>query len=112
MKINFRTAIFFFAILLAMEGPREIWAAWSSSPEYRRPFELPQCPVGCVIVLYGPLPKGTFGKVEEKDDWKEYLSSVGVKFPKGGFALFDRPARVLAVATDAKNQDLMKIMAE
>jgi len=87
--------------------------AWSDDPNYRRPFPLPVCPDGCKIVLYGPLPKGIMGKKsEETDDWKSVLIELGVKFSNGGFALFYRPGRMLAVATDSKNQELVQIMVE
>jgi hypothetical protein len=87
--------------------------AWSSDPDYRRPFPLPQCPPGCVIVLYGPLPKGMMGlKAEGMTDWKNILIAHGVKFPDKGFALFYRPGRMLAIATDTRNQDLVQILME
>lgn len=88
-------------------------SAWSESAEYRKPFSLPDCPSGSRIVLYGPLPKGVLGLNAEKvSDWKSFLIERGIKFPKDGFALFYPPGRMLAVATDEKNQELLRILFE
>jgi hypothetical protein len=87
--------------------------AFSDDPNYRKPFALPEPPAGCVIVLYGPLPAGIMGEASEKlNDWKQLLTDAGVHFPDKRFALFDRPAKVLAVATDAKNQELVQTLLE
>lgn len=90
-----------------------IFSAWSDNPEYRRPFNIPSPPDNSKLVLYGPLPKGILGEAgESSDDWKPILEKLGVKFPTGGFAIFYKPARVLIVATDAEDQELISVLCE
>ena len=57
------------------------------------------------MVLYVHVPKGFFGLESEKQtDWKSYFIAQGVKFPKGGFAVYYWQAGILAVATDHEEQ--------
>lgn len=87
--------------------------ASSDHPDYRNPFPLPACPPGAVIVLYGPLPRGMMGSdVETATDWKPYLMRHRIEFPIDGFALFYRPGRIVAVATDKKNHELLERIFE
>jgi hypothetical protein len=89
--------------------------AWSSDPNYRFPLQIPSVPSSCVLMIYGPLPLGIFGMQSEKsinDNWIPFLITRGIFIPKGGFAIFYRPARILIVATDKKNQELISNYVE
>jgi len=88
-------------------------AAYSDGPNYRRPFPLPACPSGATIVLYGAVPPGILGaEAEEKVDWKPYLAKVGINLGESDYALFYKPARILAVATSKGNHDLLVTLFE
>jgi hypothetical protein len=91
----------------------QVQPAWSENPDYRYPLAVPEVPASAALVVYGPIPPGLGGPEGEKSkDWQEILTKMGVSFPPGGFAIFYRPARVLIVATDQANQDLVAIICE
>jgi len=103
--------IYYFTIFVAILCAAV--AAYSDSPDYRRPFPLPACPSGATIVLYGSVPPGILGaEAEETVDWKPYLAKAGINLAKDDFALFYKPARILAVATSKNNHDLLVTVFE
>jgi len=104
--------LIYYAIIFATIAYTAI-AAYSDSPDYRRPFPLPTCPSGSAIVLYGAVPPGILGaEAEDKVDWKPYLVKAGITLGTDDFALFYKPARILAVATSKKNHDLLVTVFE
>ena len=95
--------IAFFSVL-----PATSYSAWSNRTDYRFPLNIPAVPSTCKLIIYGPLPKGIMGdKGEKNTDWGPLLKTIGVLFPPGGFAIFYKPARILVVATDSQNQDIV-----
>ena len=113
MRSKILLLLLIFSIGILIVNASSARAGWSDDPLYRRPFPVPEVPPGAVLVIYGPLPLGRMGKDGEKlEDWKKLLSEAGVGFPAKGFALFYRPARILVVATDELNQEMVKVMME
>jgi hypothetical protein len=76
---------------------------------------LPKCPRGCVVKIYLPMTFAgerfpVFDQQRHIGDAKPYFESVGVAFPKGGFAWYFKPQKLLVISTTQKNLDLIEAL--
>jgi hypothetical protein len=77
-------------------------------PEINLPLKLPACPPGAEIVCYTINPDFIGDK-----DLQDYLESLGIQFPKRGFAIFLKPQQIALIATTRENHNLIcKIPSE
>ena len=72
-------------------------------------LELPPCPTGSSIKLYGPitLDPALQKLITEAGSWKALFEKDGIKFPEGGFVIYQADTKVLVVATTADMQDMI-----
>ena len=73
-----------------------------------RYLELPPVPRGCIVRVY-PVGRGaTFPRaLRERTDWADYLRSLGMLFPNGGFATYVAEGSVLIVANTPEQMSLL-----
>jgi hypothetical protein len=74
---------------------------------------IPSPPKGCQLVVYGPLTLSSRDRHLVKMNggtWDRYLKGMGVKFLNGGFAIYDKAARVLLVATTEEEQKMVSVL--
>ncbi|MDX2080585.1 MAG: hypothetical protein SFU53_07360 [Terrimicrobiaceae bacterium] len=111
--MSYRTALVLVIVAILGMACETLDSAWSDSPNYRYPLEIPTVPSDAMLVIYGPIPPGLGGKEgETSKDWVDIFRAMGVSFPQGGFAIFYPPARILAVATDRENQERVAAICE
>lgn len=75
-------------------------------------YELPPAPAGCLVRVYPINPSNTSKLPIHQTNWVDYLRSLGMQFPKGGFALFIPEKSVLIVANTEEQLALMNPMVD
>lgn len=83
-------------------------------------YPLPESPTGTLTKIYGSIEgsRGWPPKLPKLDEFidvrdaKSYLESHGIKFPKGGYALYFGRSHVLIVATTSDFQDILSFFLD
>ena len=102
-----RIIIFFLAALITSacvaDKPTKsaTLGGYSHSSPLATHLQLPPVPSGCLVRVYHVSPNSQQwlrDAPRNQIDWTEYLRSLGVIFPRGGFAAYYAPSATLIVA--------------
>ena len=83
-------------------------------------YSIPACPEGLSVAIYAFNPEHqkihiSLPTVVGRDDLydaKTFLIQLGIDFPEGGFAFYNKNNNFLIIATDSINQDKSLILLE